>query len=201
MPASDPLVLASQSPARAAMLRAAGVAIEIAPARIDEAAITAAMRAEAAPARDIADVLAEMKARRVVQRMPGRLVLGADQILVADGEMMAKPASMAEARVQLTRLRGKTHELLSAAVICEAGVPVWREVGRARLVMRDFSCAFLDAYLAEEGERVLECAGCYRLEGRGAQLFTRVEGDHFSILGLPLLAVLWFLRTRGLCAS
>lgn len=197
----DPLVLASRSPARAAMLRAAGIAIDLVPARIDEPAITASMYAEGARPRDIADMLAEMKARRVAQRLPGRLVLGADQVLVMEDDMFVKPRSLTEARAQLDRLRGRTHELLSAAVVFEAGAPVWRQIGRARLTMRSFSDAFLDDYLAAEGDALLQTVGCYRLEGRGAQLFIRVEGDYFSILGLPLLEVLSFLRTRGLCGA
>ncbi|GMG83439.1 nucleoside triphosphate pyrophosphatase [Paralimibaculum aggregatum] len=190
------LVLASASRARAEMLRAAGVAIEIAPARIDEAAVKSAMLAEQAPPRDIADTLAELKAIRVSAGRPG-LVLGADQVLVSEAGMLDKPADAAAARAQLAGLRGQTHRLLSAAVIAEAGQPVWRHVGAARLTMRPFSDAFLDRYLAEAGPAVLESVGAYHLEGLGAQLFSAVEGDYFTVLGLPLLAVLGFLRARG----
>jgi septum formation protein len=199
--AAAPLILASRSAARAAVLRDAGISFEAVPAAVDEAAVKAAMLAEAAPARDIADALAELKALRGAARAPGRLVLGADQIVVCDSELFDKPQDLADARRQLLALRGRTHELLSAAVVFEASGPVWRHVGRAQLTMRAFSEAFLDRYLAEEGDAVLESVGAYRLEARGAQLFTRVEGDLFTIMGLPLLELLAFLRSRGICAE
>lgn len=192
-----PLILASGSSARAALLTAAGVEFEVLLARIDESAVKEALGAEGAPARDIASALAELKARRVGARRAGRLTLGADQILVCDGRLFDKPADRAEAAEHLRTLRGKTHQLLSAAVICEGETPVWRHVGQAKLTMRPFTDAFLDAYLDREGEAVLSTVGAYRLEGLGAQLFQRVDGDYFSILGLPLLEVLGFLRARG----
>ena len=191
------LILASASPARAAMLTAAGVEHQIEPARIDEGAVKAAMGAEGAPARDIADKLAEMKALRISQRRPGRLVLAADQVLVQDGRLYDKPADMAAAREQLAELRGKTHQLLSAGVVAIDGAPVWRHVGAARLSMRPFSDDFLDTYLARLGDLATTSVGCYHLEGLGAQLFTQVQGDYFTILGLPLLELLGFLRARG----
>lgn len=194
-----PLILASGSEARARMLRDAGVPADVVPAAVDEAAVKAGLRAEAAPARDVADLLAELKAQRVATRRPDRLVLGADQVLVLDGAILDKPTDRADARAQLLALRGRRHELLSAAVIFEAGRPVWRHVGRALLTMRPFSDAFLDDYLDAEGALALASVGAYRIEGRGAQLFARVEGDLFTIMGLPLLEVLGFLRTRGIC--
>jgi septum formation protein len=194
-----PLILASASEGRAALLRQAGVPVEIVPAGVDEAAAKAAMLAEAAPPRDVADALAELKARRVAARRPGRLVLGADQVLVCAGRIHDKPRDLVDARAQLAALRGQRHELLSAAVVFEDGAPVWRHVGRAQLTMRPFSDAFLDAYVAEQGASLLSTVGAYRLEAGGAQLFSRVDGDIFTIVGLPLLELLAFLRTRGVC--
>lgn len=191
------LILASASAARRAMLEAAGVAVEAVPARIDEAALKAAMLAEAAPPRDIADALAELKATRISARHPGALVLGADQVLVAEGRLYDKPADRRQARAHLSALRGRTHQLLSAAVIARDGAPLWRHVGTARLVMRPFTDAFLDSYLKTMGDGVLDTVGAYKLEGLGAQLFARVDGDHFTVLGLPLLEVLGFLRAQG----
>ncbi|MEM1314881.1 MAG: Maf family protein [Pseudomonadota bacterium] len=196
-PATPPLILASASEARATLLRNAGVAIETLPARIDEAELKAALAAEDAPARDVADALAEVKALRISARRPQSLVLGADQVLVCEGRLFDKPGDLAEARAQLETLSGKPHQLLSAAVIAEEGRPVWRHVGTARLVMRPLSPAFLDAYVAQMGEDLLTTVGAYKLEGLGSQLFARVDGDYFSVLGLPLLETLGFLRIRG----
>lgn len=183
------------------MLRNAGVAVEAVPAKIDESAIKASMLAEKSSARDIADTLAEMKARRVAIRAPSEMVLGADQVLVCEGKLYDKPVSIEEAREQLLELRGKTHELLSAAVIYNQGEPVWRHIGRAQLMMRPFTDVFLDDYIAKNAEDLLSTVGAYKLEKSGAQLFTRVQGDYFSVLGLPLLEILGFLRTRGICVS
>jgi septum formation protein len=195
------LVLASQSAARRAMLSAAGVAHEALPAHVDEEAITAALIAEQASPERIADALAEVKAMKISRQHPGALVLGADSVVVAaDGALLAKPETRARAEAQLRQLAGTTHRLISAAVICEAGKPVWRAAGAATLSMRALSDAFISAYLDEEGDAVLGCVGCYRIEGLGAQLFTRIDGDQFTIRGLPLLAVLDYLRIRGLLA-
>ena len=195
------LVLASASQIRAELLRHAGVELAIHPARIDEAAVKAALLAEGAPPRDVADKLAELKALRVGARHETALVLGADQVLVHQGEILDKPASLAEARAHLLRLRGQRHDLLSAAVIVLQGAPVWRHVGEARLTMRPFSDAFLDRYLERIGERALTSVGAYQLEDLGAQLFARVDGDYFTVLGLPLLEILGFLRARGVLAE
>lgn len=197
----QPLILASRSAARAALLERARVPFEAMAAAVDEAAVKAAMLAEGAPARDVADALAELKAQRVAMRRPDRLVLGADQVLVCEGRLLDKPVDRADARAQLAGLRGREHRLLSAAVVFEAGRPVWRHVGRADLVMWPFSDAFLDRYLEAEGEAVLASVGGYRLEDGGAQLFSRVTGDLFTIMGLPLLELLAFLRTREVVAE
>ncbi len=196
---SEPLILASGSAIRVQLLRDAGVVVETKPVDIDEGAITAAMLAEDASGQDIADTLAELKAQKVAMKLKGGLVLGADQVLIQGRELFGKPASMEVAGDHLRKLRGKTHQLLSAAVIFEDGAPVWRHVGRAQMIMRPFSDEFLENYLAEQGEKILASVGCYMLEAGGAQLFSRIQGDYFSVLGLPLLEVLGFLRTRGIC--
>lgn len=192
------IILASQSSARRAMLNAAGVDHLAMPAHIDEEAITEALVAEAAPAARIADALAELKAVKISRANPGVLVLGADTVVVtADGSLLAKPETRARAEAQLAQLAGTTHVLTSAAVIAENGVAVWRASQSARLTMRPLSADFIADYLDREGDAVLGCVGCYRIEGLGAQLFTRIIGDQFTIRGLPLLDLLDYLRVRG----
>ena len=190
-----PLILASQSSARAALLRGAGLRFEARAARVDEAAAKAAAQAEGASAADAALFLAGLKAARI--RDPDALVIGADQILVCEDTWFDKPATPGEARAHLQALRGRTHTLETAIVCHRGGQEVWRHVARPRLAMRPFSNAFLDAYLAAEGDAVLASVGAYRLEGLGAQLFDRVEGEHAAVLGLPLLPLLGFLRQHG----
>lgn len=194
---TGPLILASASAARADLLRNAGLDVEIIPSRIDEDEVKIALRADGAPARDQADVLAEMKALAVSRSHPGAMVLGADQILDQSGRTFDKPANRAEARKHLLALRGQRHELLSAAVIARDGEPIWRHIGRARLQMRPFTDEFLDNYLDRMGDAVTTTVGGYMLEGLGAQLFARVDGDYFTILGLPLIETLGFLRLHG----
>lgn len=179
------------------MLRSAGVAFEAIPPHVDEDELKASLLAQKASPRVIADALAEAKAVKVSARRPGALVLGCDQVLsFGKAEMMDKPRSLEEARQNLNLLAGKEHKLISAAVIAQNGQPIWRVVDTATLAMRSFSPEFLEDYLAREGEAVLGSVGCYRLEGLGAQLFSRLNGDFFTILGLPLLQVLDYLRER-----
>lgn len=194
---SDPIILASTSATRASLLQRAGVLFAIDRLRVDEDSIKAAMLHEKAPARDIADMLAEAKAKRCSSRWPDRLVLGADQVLVCDGRLIDKAVDLNAATETLRFLRGKSHDLYSAAVIYDNNSPVWRHVGRARMVMRDFTDTFLQGYVERSGSDILSSVGCYHLEGEGAQLFSRVEGDYFTILGLPLLEILAYLRLRG----
>ena len=195
-------VLASQSASRRAMLTAAGVAFEAVAAPVDEAAVKQALLAQGAPARDIADALAELKALKGAALVPDALVLGSDSIVVPpDGGLLDKPATRAAAAEHLRRLSGGVATLLSAAVIAEGGRPVWRHVATARLTVRSLSAGFIEDYLDAEWPAIAGCVGAFRIEGPGVQLFDRVEGDHFTILGMPLLAVLSYLRTRGVLAS
>jgi septum formation protein len=195
------MILASASQTRAKLLKDAGVAFDIVPARVDEDALKQSLLAEKSSHRDIADALAELKALRVSASHPGELVLGADQVLSFDGVLVSKCESLAEARELLLCLRGKTHDLISAMVLAKNGAPIWRHAEKATLTMRDFSDAFLNDYLAQEGETLLSGVGCYRLEGHGAQLFSRVNGEHSTILGLPLIPLLSALREQGVIAK
>jgi septum formation protein len=198
---APPLVLASASPARGELLRRAGIAFTVAPAAIDEEEIKAAFRAERRSAAECAIALAEAKASRVARRHPGGLVIGADQMLVCDGVWFDKPGDLAAARTQLLALRGKRHELASAVCVVRDGERLWHFVDRSTLTMRDFSDGFLDHYLAAVGSAVLGAVGAYHLEGLGVQLFARIEGGYFAILGLPLLPLLDFLRGHGVVAQ
>jgi len=194
------IVLASTSASRRAMLTAAGVAHEALPAMVDEEAVKASL-GEVAP-RDLADALAEMKALKVSQRVPGTLVLGGDSVVaIEDGTLLDKPVDRADAARHLKLLSGKRHDLYSAAVIAENGRAVWRHVDRARLWVRPLSDAFIAEYLDAEWPAISGCVGCYRVEGPGVQLFSRIEGSHYTILGMPLLNILDYLRTRGQVTS
>jgi len=184
------------------MLTAAGVPFEALSPGVDEEAAKAGLKNEGINGRALADALAELKALKLSGRRVGDLVLGCDQVLVrADGSMLDKAQSREEAHQQLQSLRGTTHKLISAAVIAENGAPVWRHIDSARMTMRSLSGAFLDSYLDEEWPAIGGCVGCYRIEGRGAQLFSRIEGSQFTIMGLPLLPLLDYLRVRGILAS
>lgn len=193
--AASPLLLASKSKVRRSLLVAAGIPIEVRPAELDERAVEADARTDEPSG--VAAHLAREKAVLVGRSNPGRLVLGADQILALEGKRFSKPPDAAAARAQLSALSGRTHSLHSAVACVQSGAVVFEHVSVARLTMRTLSGRFLDAYVAAAGEAALESVGAYQLEGLGSQLFKRVEGDYFAVLGLPLLQVLDFLRRQG----
>ena len=188
------VVLASASKSRASLLSAAGLAFEVVPAHADEDAVKAALKAEGATAAQCAETLAEIKAIQVSQRLPECLVIGADQMLECDGVWFDKPADLHGARAHLHALRGKTHVLPTAVAVVLGGAVIWHHSASPRLTMRAFSDAFMEHYLANTGERILSSVGAYQLEGWGVQLFDRIDGDFSTILGLPLLPLLAFLR-------
>ncbi|MEM1129119.1 MAG: Maf family nucleotide pyrophosphatase [Pseudomonadota bacterium] len=191
------LILASSSVIRRHLLERARVPIDVQSPRVDEEMVRAALSAEGAAPRDQADALAEIKARRISEKAPDQLVLGCDQVLDHDGMVISKPKDIETAADQLRRLRGQRHMLHSAAVICRDGEPIWRHVGTARLTMRDFSDAYLDGYLTRNWESIRHSVGGYKLEEEGVRLFARIDGDYFTILGLPLLELLGYLTVRG----
>lgn len=197
----SPLLLASASAIRLALLQNAGIAVTPHPARIDEAAIRASLQAEQAKPGDVADTLAELKARKIAERFPKDLVLGCDQVLSFGNEIWSKPENLPDARRQLQALRNQTHRLHSAIVLYHEARPIWRHLAVAKMTMRDSSDAYLDAYLSRNWPRVSNCVGGYELEGEGIRLFSTVEGDYFGILGLPLLPLVSFLALRGFIES
>ena len=194
---ADPIILASSSEIRATLLRNAGVPFTTEKPRVDEEMIRASLEAEEASPRDIADFLAEAKARKVSLKANGALVIGCDQVLDFDGSVMSKPADPSECLAQLTALRGKTHRLLSAAVIYKDGEPLWRHVGVVRLTIREFSDDFLRDYVDRNWESIRWSVGGYKLEEEGVRLMSRIEGDYFNVLGLPMIELLNYLTVRG----
>ena len=195
-----PIILASGSKIRAQILQDADVPFKVLSKPVDEGAIKSAMLSEGSRLRDIADALAEAKSMRVSRNEPG-LVIGADQIMTMDGELFDKPPTIEAARERLLSMRGKVHKLIGAIVISEGGAPVWRHVSIVTLHVRNFSDEWLENYIAAEGELMTKSVGAYRFEGRGAQLFSKVDGDSFSIMGLSLLPLLDYLRLRGALKS
>lgn len=193
-----PIVLASGSSIRAQLLQNAAVPFSVQVPRIDEQSIKQSLIAESASPRDIADTLAEMKARKISDKTPGALVIGSDQVLDFEGALLSKPRSQDEALEQLKSMRGKRHRLFSAAVIYEDGKPVWRHVGRVTLMMRQSSDAYLQGYTDRNWPEIGHAVGAYMLEQEGVRLFSRIEGDYFNVLGMPLLEILGYLTVRGI---
>ena len=191
------IILASASAARKAMLARAGVCVTAVPAPIDEAACKRSLKAGGADAAQVADTLAEMKAIRLSRKYPNALVIAADQMLDCGGVWFDKPQDRDQAYAQLQALRNKRHTLISAAVVFKASGRLWGATDQAHLEMRLFTDAFLNAYLDQAGQAVLGSVGAYQLEGLGAQLFKKIDGDYFTVLGLPLLPLLGFLRDHG----
>ena len=197
----NPLILASGSKIRTELLSSAGITHSVQVARIDEDSVRGALEAEQAKPRDVADTLAELKARKISLKNPGAYVLGCDQILQIDDRILSKPETIEQAKEQLTLLSGKKHMLLSAAVLYQDGEPKWRHIGMVRLYMRDLSDGFIDDYLGRNWPSVADSVGAYKLEEEGVRLFTRIEGDHFNVLGLPLIEFINHLTLIGELAS
>lgn len=191
------ILLASGSAIRAQLLRQAAVPFEVCVARVDEQAIKVALLAEEASPRDIADALAEAKARKVSAKHPDKMVIGCDQVLDLEGKILSKPGSPEEALAQLKDMRGKRHMLLSAAVIYRGGEPIWRHVGQVRLRMKDSSDAYLADYVARNWDSIQHAVGAYKLEEEGVRLFSNIEGSYFNVLGLPLVELLNYLALQG----
>lgn len=196
-----PLLLASASQIRLNLLLAAGLNVTALAPRIDEATIRAGLEAENAAPQDIADTLAEVKARKLADKNPSALVLGCDQVLAFQGRVYAKPETRDIARTQLQDLRGQTHRLISAIVLYDQAKPIWRHVSEASLTMRSVTDTYLDGYLDRNWHSAQYSVGAYKLEEEGVRLFSAIEGDYFTILGLPLLPLLGYLGQRGFIAT
>jgi len=195
------LILASGSSIRQALLSNAKVSFEVNVPRIDEDSIKEALIADGSPPRDIADALAEGKARKISMKFPDAVVLGCDQVLSFKGRLFSKATSPYDVRFQLAQLNGERHKLLSAAVIYEAGEPKWRHIGEVRLQMKQNSDAYLDSYVDRNWDSIRHSVGGYKLEEEGVRLFSRIDGDHFNVLGLPLLEILGYLGQTGVISS
>ena len=195
------IILASQSASRRAMLDAAAVRYAVQPAHVDEAAMKVALLAENQTPSAIADALAELKAIKIARQNPESLVIGSDSVVSVDGRLFDKPEDRKDAIQHLQNFSGREMRLTSAVVVAEGGVPVWRHVEEARLLVRPLSDAFIETYLDTEWPAIAGCVGCFRIEGPGVQLFSSVRGDHFTILGMPLLPLLGYLRLRGAMPS
>jgi len=201
MNSPKPLILASGSDIRRSLLQNAGVTFEVIVGRIDEESVKDALLSEGATPSEIADALAEGKARKVSMKHPEAMIIGCDQVLSFKGRLISKANDIEEARALLSEMRGQRHSLLSAAVIYEHGEPKWRHVGEVRLTMNALSDAYLDAYLERNWDSIHHAVGCYKLEEEGVRLFSRIDGDYFTVLGLPLLPLLAYLSQRGVIAS
>jgi septum formation protein len=195
------VILASSSAIRSALLTRAGIIHHVQPARIDEAGAKQALLAENASARDIADALAEMKARKGSDRAPSAFVLGCDQTLQIGSDLLSKPSDMSAAMAQLTRLQGQTHRLFSAVVLYQDGRPLWRHIAEARMTMRPLTSAFITAYVARNWPDLSHSVGCYLIEAEGISLFSAIDGEHSAILGLPIPPLIGYLAIRGLIAT
>ena len=194
---TDRLILASGSEIRARLFKNAAIDITIIPAKIDEESLKSALLAENAKPRDIADALAEQKARKISQKRPESLVIGCDQILEFQGTLISKPKSPEDLQEQLSAMSGSTHKLISAAVIYDNGQPIWRQIGSVTLHMRNLGRTYLESYIERNWESCRHCVGGYKVEEEGARLFNKIDGDYFHVLGIPFLEIVSYLAQKG----